>query len=195
MMPSTNRFWVNVLIALVLVAAMIAARCWIDTPNFKPIAAICLWSLLLFSRWTWALAVPAIGMLISDFYLGFSPVEIAIPVYCSLAVVVALGWWGRQAIVSVDRSLSGRLAILLAVSLLCGLQFFVVTNFAVWSLAGWYPMTWVGLQSCFVQALPFYRWTVASDLLFGFAPAATWLVAVSAIARINVARISAIANR
>ncbi len=176
MMPSTNRFWTNLLLAIVLVAVMIAARLLIETPNFKPIAAICLWSLLLFSRWTWALAIPAIGMLLSDLYLGLSPVEIAIPVYASLAVVVLLGRWARQAIVATERPLASRVAILLCLSLFGGLQFFAITNFSVWALTAWYPFTWAGLQSCFVQALPFYRWTVASDLMFGFAPATMWLL-------------------
>jgi hypothetical protein len=174
-MYTSNRWVQNLLWASVIVAALIASRLWIETPNFKPVAAICMWSLLLFSRWTWAVAVPAVGMVLSDFLLGMSPLGIAVPVYGSLAVMVGLGYWARQAILSTENKLWQRLAVLLTLSLCGGLQFFVLTNLGVWAWSGWYPVTWPGLMDCFAQALPFYRWTLASDLWFGFLPVASLL--------------------
>ena len=51
------------------------------------------------------------------------------------------------------------------------LLFFFVTNGAVWLFAegSIYPKTLAGLATCYWMALPFFRNTVASDLLFSAA--------------------------
>lgn len=164
------------LLAILILLILVGSRIWIETPNFKPVAAICLWSALWFQRWTWAIMVPLLGMALSDLWLGASPMEIAVPVYLSLGLTVCLGRWAGTLIVDHERKLSERLTRLLTLSLASGLLFFVITNFSVWAWSGWYELTWSDLQQCFVQALPFYRWTVASDLMFGFVPAAVGLV-------------------
>jgi hypothetical protein len=53
-------------------------------------------------------------------------------------------------------------------SLLGSVTFFVVSNFAVWiggSLA-LYPRTMAGLVECYTMAVPFFRNSAASDMLF-----------------------------
>jgi hypothetical protein len=44
--------------------------------------------------------------------------------------------------------------------------FFAVTNLGVWAIGALYPRTWAGLAECFVAAVPFFRNTLASDLLY-----------------------------
>jgi hypothetical protein len=44
-------------------------------------------------------------------------------------------------------------------------QFFLVTNFAFW-LSGYYGLTLAGLGECYVKAIPFYRGTLAGDVLY-----------------------------
>ena len=44
--------------------------------------------------------------------------------------------------------------------------FFVLTNFSVWLIGGLYPRAWAGLVNCFVAAVPFFRNTLLSDLLY-----------------------------
>ena len=58
--------------------------------------------------------------------------------------------------------------ILLSGGLGGAVVFFLVTNFAVWSLGGGFsrPRTPAGLVQCFADALPFFRPTVWSMLLF-----------------------------
>jgi hypothetical protein len=51
-------------------------------------------------------------------------------------------------------------------SLVASLSFFAVSNFAVWALWNMYPKTLVGLAECYTMAIPFFRNTLASDLLF-----------------------------
>ncbi len=55
-------------------------------------------------------------------------------------------------------------------SLVASVSFFVISNFAVWTVAReMYPATWNGLIACYVAAVPFFRNTLASDLLFSAA--------------------------
>ena len=52
-------------------------------------------------------------------------------------------------------------------SLVASVSFFLVSNFAVWTVSReMYPATWNGLMTCMVAGIPFFRNTVVSDLLF-----------------------------
>src|SRR5882757_5849164 len=46
------------------------------------------------------------------------------------------------------------------------LQFFLVTNFAVWQLFGTYPHTPTGLAACYIAGLPFFGNAIAGDALY-----------------------------
>jgi hypothetical protein len=58
---------------------------------------------------------------------------------------------------------------LFACSLVASILFFVVTNFATWCVSDLYEATAAGLVRCFVQAIPFFRYTLTGDLLFATA--------------------------
>jgi hypothetical protein len=49
------------------------------------------------------------------------------------------------------------------------LSFFVVSNFAVWASTSMYPKTLAGLVTCYELAVPFFRNTAVSDMLFSLA--------------------------
>jgi hypothetical protein len=51
-------------------------------------------------------------------------------------------------------------------SLAASLSFFAVSNLAVWAVWNMYPKTLTGLAECYTMAIPFFRNTLASDLLF-----------------------------
>jgi hypothetical protein len=51
-------------------------------------------------------------------------------------------------------------------SLISALSFFVVSNFAVWLFGTMYDKTFVGLLQCYTMAIPFFRGTLLSDLVF-----------------------------
>lgn len=78
-------------------------------------------------------------------------------VWVAFAVVALIGCWLRN-----------RLSVrsVLAASLAGPTAFFLISNFAVW--LGWrmYPPTWEGLVACYVAALPFFRNSLLSSLLF-----------------------------
>tara|TARA_R110002049_G_scaffold285698_4_gene467120 strand:- start:299561 stop:300088 length:528 start_codon:yes stop_codon:yes gene_type:complete len=73
-----------------------------------------------------------------------------------------------------------------AASVTASTAFFLISNFGVW-LGPWYPTTGAGLVACYANAIPFYGYTLAGDLvyttlLFGawqFGPAALRMPAPS----------------
>jgi hypothetical protein len=54
----------------------------------------------------------------------------------------------------------------ISASLTASLSFYAVSNFAVWAVWNLYPKTLAGLAECYTMAIPFFRNTMASDLLF-----------------------------
>ena len=44
--------------------------------------------------------------------------------------------------------------------------FFVISNFGVWLAGHLYPATWEGLAACYVAALPFYRNSLVSTVVY-----------------------------
>ena len=60
--------------------------------------------------------------------------------------------------------------------------FFVISNFGSW--LAFYPRTLDGLIDCYVKAIPFFRYTLASNALFtlvlfgGFALAQRWIASL-----------------
>ncbi len=51
-------------------------------------------------------------------------------------------------------------------ALATSVTFFLASNFAVWAVWNMYPKTAAGLLQSYIAGLPFFRQTVASDLLF-----------------------------
>ena len=125
-------------------------------PNAAPVAALALFAGVCFGkRWGWALPVTA--MLVSDFFIGFYDLRLMAVVYASLLFPFLIGRALRRntALVSVFAgSLSG------------SIFFFLTTNLAVWSLSDWYPHTAHGLVLSYVAGLPFFRNTLAGDLVY-----------------------------
>jgi hypothetical protein len=143
-------------------------------PNFAPVGALGLFGGARLRSWQ-AFVVPMAVMLASDVLLAklrgreylFHPVTLF--VYASFLIYVVIGralrrtespWW------------------IAAASFLGSIQFFLVTNFGQWLVMGIAPgtksilepgqyyLTFAGLIECYAQALPFYRTTLLSDLLF-----------------------------
>jgi len=124
-------------------------------PNFTPIAAMALFGGAFFSDRRLAFMVPLMAMIASDFVIGFHP--LAPVVYATFLLVVCIGFWIKR-----HFSPSAIFAGTLAGSFL----FFVTTNFAVWLSGTLYPKTAAGLLTCFVAAIPFFRNTLAGDLVY-----------------------------
>ena len=139
-----------------LIAAGALLRVVPHPANFAPIGAMALFGGAVMPG-AWAFAVPIAALFFSDVILGFYPGWIS--VYGSFVLIVLIG-----------RALSARRTMLrVAVAALSSsVLFFVVTNFGEW-LGPLYPHTLVGLRAAFTAAIPFFRNTALSDLVYSLA--------------------------
>lgn len=134
--------------------------------NMTPVGALGLFGGSRLRSWH-AFALPLLVMLVTDALLkvplalqGHPTVSWVTPfIYASFLGNVLIGRWLCRTL-SPLRIGGG--------AVLCSLQFFVVTNFAVWLLNGEinYPLTLAGLVQCYTLALPFFGGTLAGDLLY-----------------------------
>lgn len=123
-------------------------------PNVVPITAIALFGGMYLNK-KYALFLPLIIMLISDFFLGFH--DTIFFVYLGFFISGLLGLWVSK------RKTAEKILI---VTLVASTQFFIITNLGVWLVGHMYPKTLQGLTQCFVMAIPFFRNTIMGDLLY-----------------------------
>ena len=143
------------LILLVIIAGALL-RLLPHPPNFAPIGAMALFSGAYLGRRPLALAAPVAALFASDLILGFY--EGMIFQYAAVLFAVATGW------LLLERH-KGALRIGVA-ALASGILFFIVSNFGVWLGSGLYPRTLAGLVDCYVAAIPFFRNSLAGDLVY-----------------------------
>jgi hypothetical protein len=144
---------------VVAAAVRIAPHPW----NFTPLGAMALFSGAVLKDRRLAFAFPLLALFAGDLFVGFYKLTVMLIVYASFLVNVAIGLWLR------DRRTVGRISL---ATLLGAIQFFLVTNFAVWQFLGGYPHKAPGLLACYIAGVPFFWNTLAGDafyatLLFG----------------------------
>jgi hypothetical protein len=146
--------------ALVLVA--IASRVVFNELqifNFSAVMAAALFGGAYITNRALKYAIPVAAMLATDAIIGVYNLGIMASVYGAFLFTVFLGdtWSGKSTLGRYVGSVLGG-----------SLSFFVLTNLAVFSFGDgmMYPHTFAGLVSCFEMAIPFYRNTLLSDLLF-----------------------------
>ncbi len=141
-------------VLLILLAA--ASRLLPHPPNFAPVAAIGLFAgAMLDRRAAWL--VPLVALLLSDLIIGFYHPVGMLWNYVAFAACLMIG----SGLLARGRSLP-RLA---GATLSSAVVFFALSNFGMWA-SGYYPRTWAGLVECYVAALPFFRNTLVSDVVF-----------------------------
>jgi hypothetical protein len=149
------------LLALALILLAAALRMAPHPWNFTPVGAMALFSGAVLKDRRLAFLFPLVALFAGDVFIGFHKL---IPiVYASLLINVAIGLWLR------DRRTVARISL---ATLLGAIQFFLVTNFAVWQFLRGYPHTASGLLACYIAGIPFFWNTLAGDavyaaLLFG----------------------------
>ncbi len=139
-----------------LVAAGAVLRIAPHPDNFAPIGAMALFSGAVLSG-GWVFIVPLAALTLSDAVLGFYPGWMW--VYGSFILIVLIGMALRA------RRTALRIA---GAAFGSSVLFFVVTNFGEW-LGPLYPHTLAGLRADFIAAIPFFRNTVLSDLVYSLA--------------------------
>ena len=156
---------------LALVAVGVCGRLWQPAYNVTPLAAIGLASGSLFGISLAAAAVPIVALVISNMVLpSYGSTIMALVVYGSFACPVLFGSLVKR---------QGWIAVV-GGSLASSLIFFTTSNFVTWALSELYPHTLAGLTTCYVAALPFYRWMPVGDVVWSISLFAV-LVAVGRI--------------
>jgi hypothetical protein len=143
------------LLAMVMIVLAAALRIAPHPWNFTPIGAMALFSGGVLRDKRLAFIFPLLALFVGDCFIGFH--KLMPVVYASFLVNVAIGLYLR------NRRTVGRISALV---LLGAIQFFVVTNFAVWALGTFYPRTTAGLIACYVAGIPFFWNTLAGDAVY-----------------------------
>lgn len=160
-------------IALVLILLAVVLRLAPHPPNFAPIAAVAIFGSALLPR-RLGLVVPLAAIIATDLAIGTH----------DLIIVT----WGSYALIALASSLwlKKRLSFIrgAVLTLSASIFFFAITNFAVWLTSGMYERTWAGLAQCFTLALPFFRNTLASDLIYTAALFGVYVLATSVSLRL-----------
>jgi hypothetical protein len=138
---------------LILFAAM--SRLLPHPANFVPITAIALFGGVYLDK-KHTFIVPIAALLISDYFIGFY--QGWQWVYGSFIAIGFIGLWLRN---------HKEILPVIGASLTGSLLFFIVTNFGVWvSAQSGYAHNVSGLLECYVAAIPFFRNTLAGDLMY-----------------------------
>ena len=143
-------------LAIGLILLGIAARFAPHPDNVTPLAAIALFGGAYLPK-RWAIWLPVAVIALSDVVIGLHAGVIF--TWSAAALIGFVGWWVRR------QPSPGRIV---RAAILSSAVFFLVTNFGVWLLGEngtVYPKTLGGVWACFVAAMPFFRNTLAGDLV------------------------------
>src|SRR6056297_1212058 len=158
-MFDNNKKIIDYLLALALILVGVGFRFLPHAPNFTPIIALALFGAAYLPRKT-ALLIPLAVMLISDFFIGTYEIKLMFFVYGTLLLLVGMGFYLKKS--SNWKRIGG-------LSLLGAVLFFLVTNFGVWLFTPWYDKSFGGLLQCYYLALPFFKNTMVSTLVYSSA--------------------------
>ncbi len=143
------------MLALLLLASGILMRLIPHAPNFTPVAAISLFGGVYLNR-KHAILLPLSLMIISDIFIGLH--DTVLFTWGSFVLIAVIGLWVRH---------HKSFGTILASNLISAVLFFVITNFGSWlSNLHMYPHTFQGLVSCYTLAIPFFRNTLLSCLVY-----------------------------
>ncbi len=142
------------MLAALIVIFGILTRLIIHIPNFTPVIAIALFGGIYLKK-NQAVFLPLLIMAVSDIFLGFH--ETMLPVWGSLVLTSLMGLWVKE---------HKNWKMILGASILSSILFFVVTNFGTWAFSNLYPRTPEGLRNCFILAIPFFRATLFSTVIY-----------------------------
>jgi hypothetical protein len=154
-MSQNENLLYRTLLALALIVLAAALRIAPHPWNFTPVGAIALFAGAMLRDRRLAFLFPLLALFAGDLFVGFH--KLMFVVYASFLLNVAIGLWLR------DRRTIARISL---ATLLGAVQFFLVTNFAVWQFLSGYQHTASGLLACYIAGIPFFWSTLAGDALY-----------------------------
>lgn len=145
----------DIIVALLLVSFGYLTRVVPHMANFSPMIGLAVFSGFYFRRNALSLIVPLVTIFLTDMAIGFYDIMIVI-----WASYLAMSLLTRR-FMKQGSTIQAAIAGLGGASL-----FFVVTNFAVWASGQMYVMSLQGLVDCYVAAIPFFRNTLVSGVVY-----------------------------
>ena len=145
------------LFALIILLIMVLSRLIPHPPNFTPIIAIAMMSGYFFKNLKYSILVLASTMILSDMILGFHNTMLF--VYLPLFLVVIYFLKLKKEIYFKN---------LFIFSIGSSLVFFIISNFGVWLMGNMYEKNFYGLIDCYFLAIPFYKNTLLSTIIFSY---------------------------
>ena len=133
-----------------LIVFAILTRLIPHPPNFAPVTAIALFSAINFNNNLLKFFIPLVSLILFDFIIGFSLINIFI--YLSFIVIVLVGNHFKK--------------IKLKSILISSVVFFIISNFGAWLIG--YPKTISGIIMCYTAAIPFFLNTILGDLFYSY---------------------------
>tara|TARA_B100000700_G_C15017115_1_gene843850 strand:+ start:1062 stop:1595 length:534 start_codon:yes stop_codon:yes gene_type:complete len=145
------------IVPIILILLLAISRLIPHPPNFTPVIAVAIMSGIFFKRFYFSLTILFFAMLLSDFFIGFH--KNMFFVYFSLFII---NYFFSNFIININYR------NLLFYSLSGSIIFFIFSNFGVWILGNLYPNNLEGLVKCYILAIPFFKNTLLSTLLFTY---------------------------
>ena len=167
-MKNNLKLQTGMIILMIFLAAL--SRFIPHPPNFTPLGAIALFGVAYFAKKHWAFLIPLVAWWASDvalnnlvyakqypeYYQGFSWAGHPLGYIC-LAIIVLIGWL-----------LLKKVTVLRVVgaATFAAVIFFLVTNFASMLTQPIYTKDFNGLLQSYIAGLPFFRNTLAGNLIY-----------------------------
>jgi hypothetical protein len=163
----------NLLILFILILACALYRVWDSRPmGFAPQIAMALFAGSISKDKRFAFLFPILSLFISDLLYQFLYSQGLSTIkgfysgqwqnYLLIASITIIGFF-------INKNKIGQIFV---GSLAGAVYFFLISNFMVWVGGGWdinnqpYPRSFSGLMLCYTEAMPFFKWSVLSTLLF-----------------------------
>tara|TARA_B100001750_G_C15485234_1_gene587882 strand:- start:895 stop:1410 length:516 start_codon:yes stop_codon:yes gene_type:complete len=141
-----------------LVLILVLARLIPHPPNFTPIIAAAIMSSYFFKDLKFSLIILIASMFLGDVFIGFY--KNMFFVYLSLALITFTFFKISKKINLTNLFVYG----------FCGsFIFYLISNFGVWFLGDLYVKNLNGLIECYFLAIPFFKNTFFSTIIFSYA--------------------------
>lgn len=150
-MKKISNFFLFSLIILIIISRIIP-----HPHNFTPIISFAIMGSWLFQNQMKTIILTFIIMVTSDLILGFY--ENIFYVYATLLLVILF----------FAKNKNYNYKNLILKGFLGSLIFFVITNLCVWIFEDTYSKNFSGILSCYINAIPFFKNTLISTVLFNY---------------------------
>ncbi len=161
---------INILAIGLLVIAVVS-RVIPHIPNFTPIESIALFSGAYLASKRLSFILPIIGIYLADLVLNNTIYRSFFPDSESFIWISGYMVWtfiSMLGIIGLGHLLKNRLKPIniLGFSVLGSVMFFIVSNFGAWAGSTVYPKSITGIMECYTMAIPFFRNSLLSNLMF-----------------------------